>query len=167
MKKRKGEELNMNRELTSRRIEYPEVAKDAPKDLKPTYTRTDPKERLRSIHGYPGSRSEDRIDAENLEDLRARFTAEVGDFRKKRVYQDIWKERILLKDVKMRDSDKLLTDQLWKDTGKWTHGLNVGDVIAFDAMLKKGIPMNPKNVTLIKPVFPSKPGAPPVQLEMF
>ena len=55
MNKQKQETLNMNRELTSRRIEYPEVAKDAPRGLKPTYTWTDPKERLRSIHGDPES----------------------------------------------------------------------------------------------------------------
>ena len=161
----------MNRELTSRRIKYPEVAKDAPKDLKPTYTRTDPKERLRSIYGDPGSWSEDRVDAENLEYLRIRFTAEIGEFKKERVHQNIWKRRVLLKNVRMRDSGKLLTDQLWKDLGKWTQGLNVGDVIAFDATLENGIPMNPRNITVIKPTprvnpTPTK-GAAPVQLGMF
>ena len=171
MKKKKREVLNMKRELTSRRVEYPEVAKDTPKNLKPTYMQNDPKERSRSICGDHGSRSEDRIDAENLEDLRTRFTAEIGKFKEKPVHQNIWKERVLLKNVRMRDSGKLLTDQLWKDTGKWTQGLNVGDVIAFDATLKNGIPMNPKNVTVIKPAPRSNPApiksATPVQLEMF
>ena len=165
MNKQKREVLNMNRELTCRRIEYPAVAKGAPKDLRPT-TPKDPKKRLRSIHGDPGSRSEDRVDAENLEGLRTRFTAEIGDI-KECLHQNFWKRRVLLENVRMRDSGKLLTDQLWKDVGKWTHGLNIGDVIAFDATLKNGIPMNPRNVTVIKPVPCSKPGAPPVQLEMF
>ena len=171
MNKEKREVLNMNRALTSSRVEYPEIEKDAPKNLKATDTQNDPKERFRSIYEDPGSRSEDRVDAENLEELRPRFTAEVGQSKWVYGYQGRKKKRRLFKNVRMRDSGKLLAERLWKDAGKWAHGLNDGDVIAFNATLKNGIPMNPSNVTVIKPAPRSIPtpikGVPAVQLEMF
>lgn len=161
----------MNRELTSRRVEYPEIEKDAPKNLKPTYTRNDPKERLRSTQGDPGSRSGDRINVENLEELRTRFIAEIGRFKWEYVYQDRMEEMIVLKNVRMQGSGKLFKSYLCLTRREWARAFHVGDVIAFSARVKNGTLEYPTKATLIKSakhinLFPGVEVS-PIQLEMF
>lgn len=145
----KGEVLNMNRELTSRHVEYPEIEKDDPKNLKSTDTRIDPKERLPSIHGYPGSRSKDRVDAENLEDLLPRFIAEVVRVKYEYVSENIMEEIIVLKNVRMHGSGILFESYLCLPREEWARTFRAGDMIAFSARVKNATLEYPTEATLI------------------
>ena len=167
--------INMKRELASRNVEYQvRVTETAgPKDLSATYRSKDANDGMTLFSGLRGARAEERVDADTvnlLDELRLRFTAEVGPFKSVLGYLS-WEERqILLKNIKMEHSHKLFKNQ-WFACGKWTHGLETGDVIVFDARLEGGRLMNPTKVTLKK--ASSKSGSNkfrtrgPVQLAMF
>lgn len=149
--------FNMNRVLTNRTSTYTGnlTEKTGPKDLRPQYSSKNSKDQLTRLHGERNVQAETRISdeaIENLDGLRTRFVAEIGEFRTEYGYQDIPVRKVLLKDIKMRGFfDKRLRDRLWLTCRKWTQGIGVGDVIEFDARLEEGRLKNPTNVTLINP----------------
>jgi len=72
---------------------------------------------------------------------RLRFTALVQQKDNRRGYGGGEVETILLIEVRWADNGDLLTDHIWKDAGKWSQSLSVGQRITFDATVatyKKG-----------------------------
>ena len=147
----KEKRVDMNRELTSRQVSgYPGKKGDSPKNLKTPDICKDLETRLRSLRGNPGSQSDDRIDVENLEELRTRFIAEIGRFKWEYVYQDRMEQIIVLKNVRMQGSGKFFKSYLCLTCGEWARPFHVGDVIAFSARVKNGTLKYPTKATLIK-----------------
>lgn len=142
-----------------------------PKHLRSAHHSNDLNGRLRKFQGDPRAHSEDRIVAENLEGLRTRFTAEIEKFGWGYGYMGRPERRVLLKNVRMQDSGKLLKDRLWRTCRKWLQGFSAGDVVGFDARLENGKPTRPTNITLIKSAKRANlapgTGAPAVQMELF
>lgn len=153
-------EFKMNRVLTNRTIgNQDRVAETVgPESLSVTYPgkdpNNDPKERL---HGAVKVQAEEkRLDKEtlkNLDEFRTRFEAKIVAFRWGYGYLGREEKQILLKNIKMEGSGKLLKDQ-WFGCGKWTQRFGVGDVIAFDATLKDGKLQYPTKVSLIESADP-------------
>ena len=153
-------EFKMNSVLTHRTIgNQDRVAETVgPESLSVTYPgkdpNNDPKERL---HGAVKVRAEEkRLDKEtlkNLDEFRTRFEAKIVAFRWGYGYLGREEKQILLKNIKMEGSGKLLKDQ-WFACGKWTQRFGVGDVIAFDATLKDGKLQYPTKVSLIESADP-------------
>ena len=159
-------EFNMNRMRTGRTNEHQGrvTGTERPKDLRPTYKNS--KDVSTRLNGARNVRAEARISdeaIENLDGLRTRFTAKIGEFRREYGYNYMPVRKVLLKDIKMRGFfDMCLRDRLWLTCGKWAQSIGVGDVIEFDARLEEGRLKNPTNVTLINSES-HKPKA-PVQL---
>ena len=126
-------EFNMNRALTNRTSTYISsvTEKAVPKDLRPQYSNKDSKDQLTRLHGERNVQAEARISddtIENLDGLRTRFVAKIGEFRTEYGYQDIPVRKVLLTDIKMRGFlDKHLRDRLWLTCGKWTQSIGVGE----------------------------------------
>jgi len=72
---------------------------------------------------------------------RLRFTAIVKQRDSRRGYGGGEVETVLLIEVRGADNGELLIDGIWKDAGKWSQSLCVGQRITFDATVatyKKG-----------------------------
>ena len=153
-------------ELVNTSVEYQddEVKTASPKDLRATDSGLTPKEVLQRLHGAVGvlpvgahpeapEKPEEQASEETLKRLdgtRVWFEAEVGDFTWEEGYNGYRERRVLLKNVKFRDSGRLLKERLWLTSRKWAEELRVGDVIAFDARLENGGLKNPNNVAFIE-----------------
>ena len=64
---------------------------------------------------------------------RLRFNAEVKQFGKKTAYKGTVLVTLLLINLKLEDSDEVLSDHLWMTAGKWSSTVSIGDTIAFNA----------------------------------
>ena len=147
---------NISRKQTRRTIENQGSGREivGPERLSATYPGKDPRTRL---CGAVKVRTEEkRLDNEtlkNLDEFRTRFEAKIVAFRWGYGYLGREEKQILLKNIKMEGSGKLLKDQ-WFACGKWTQRFGVGDVIAFDATLKDGKLQYPTKVSLIESADP-------------
>lgn len=142
-------------------IEYQdnEIETASPKDLRSTTSALSQKEALRRLQGavgvqpigaQPEENASDRT-IKRLDGKRVWVEAVVERFGWRYGYKGYKEERILLKNVKFRDSGKLFKGRLWLTRGKWTEGLQVGAAVAFDARIENGGLKNPTNVVLIEP----------------
>ena len=178
-------------ELLNTSVEYQddEVETASPKDLRATDSGLSQEEALQRLHREVGVQPVGTHPEapEKLEELASEGTikyldgdrvwviAEVGNFRPGYGYKGYAEERILLKDVKLRDFGILLKERLSLTHGVWSRDLRVGDVIVFKARVENGGLKNPTNVRLIEssPRPPRQRGGTQgsgdrgIQLEMF
>jgi hypothetical protein len=75
----------------------------------------------------------ERIALRSLDGRRFRCRAVVARFGTKAAYRGDPIPTILLRDVTDADLGKPLTDHLWFTRGKWSDGLELDDVIEFEA----------------------------------
>jgi hypothetical protein len=71
-----------------------------------------------------------------LNEERFRIRAKVGDFGLRPAYRGPPLETVLLVNVRKVENDAFLTDHLWLTKGVWSYGIQVGDVIEFNARVK-------------------------------
>lgn len=150
------------------RVEYRvnEIETASPKNLSGTVSGPSQKEVLQRLHGAVGVQpigtqpeAPEKLEGQvsegttkHLDGQRVWVQAEVGGFGWRDGYNGYREKRILLKNVKFRDSGRLFKERLWLTCGVWTEGLQTGTAIAFDARLANGGLKNPTNVMLIEPV---------------
>ena len=142
-------------------IEYQgnEIETASPKDLRSTVSglsRREALHRLQDAAGVQpiGVQPEENVSERTIKRLdgkRIWVEAVIERFGSRPGYKGYAEKRILLKNVKFRDSGKLFKEWLWLPCGKWTERLQVGATIAFDARLENSGLKNPTNVTLIEP----------------
>ena len=185
------EELSMKNELLKNRRNHlyqdRENQTEGPKDLRRTYSAHTQNEPLRRLHGAqklgtqgtsPEDPEEKRLDPQtlrNLDGIRTSFTAKVGQFGKRVGYNGKSVKKVLLKEITIKGFGKIQQHQQWFDCGKWTQGIQTGEVIAFKARLEDGRPKYITDVRLIKNrsnnALTSKPRSStphaPIQLAMF
>lgn len=146
----------MKKTLTGTRVRHQGIKRETelPKDLRHIYSGEAQRRRLQGLHQMPahppGDNGEKAVEntIRNLEGLRTRFTAEIARFRW--IYDGGWEKKVLLINVRMAGSRKLLSNQVWLTRGEWTQHLGVGDFISFDARIKNGKLLYPTNAALIK-----------------
>lgn len=151
------------KKLANKSIEYRvnEIETASPKNLRATASGLSRKEALQRLQGAVGVQpvgahpeapeeqaSEEAI--KHLDGTRVWVEAEVEGFRWKEGYNGYRERRILLKNVKLRDSGRLLKERLRLTCGKWAQELQVGEMIAFNARLENGDLKNPTKVEFIK-----------------
>ena len=78
-----------------------------------------------------------RKELKKLCGTRTRFKGEVVSFGIKTGYKGRSLETMLLKNVTLITNDDVLTDHQWINCGKWSESVSEGDVIEFDARVKK------------------------------
>ena len=151
-------------ELVNTSVEYQddEIETASPKNLRLTDFGLSRKEALERLQGAVGVQPvgaqpeapEERASEEaikHLDGTRVWVEAEVEDFRQEEGYNGYTERKILLKNVKLRDSGRLLKKRLRLTCGKWAQKLQVGEMIAFNARLENGGLKNPTKVEFIKP----------------
>ena len=151
----------------NRRVEYRvnEIETAVPKNLSGTVSCLNRKDVLQRLHGAVGVQpigtqpeAPEKLEGQvlkgttkHLDGQRVWVQAEVGGFGWRDGYNGYRENRILLKNVKFRDSGRLFKERLWLTCGVWTEGLQIGTTIAFEARLANGGLKNPTNVMLIEP----------------
>ena len=77
-----------------------------------------------------------RSTLKSLDKLRLIFLADISGFGKKQ-FKDHQSPTILLKNVRLLESGKCVTDHLWFGLGKSWEGFKAGDSVQFEARVKE------------------------------
>ncbi|OIN34151.1 hypothetical protein AO411_2028045 [Salmonella enterica subsp. enterica serovar Sarajane] len=71
----------------------------------------------------------------HLNGERLSFTAKISKFGMKSSFKGMPVKTILLVDIKIKGTDKILTDHVWFTAGKSWDDIHIGDQIEFDARI--------------------------------